>query len=170
MAKNNYPLTGFHFSVKWSDSDENVSFSDVSGLNVSAKVIEYREGTNKEYTTFKMPGLKTFSNVTLKRGSMASDNGFFDWFNKIANNTVERRDVIISLLDEKHEPVITWSLKQAFPVKYVPGDLSASKSEVLFESIELAYESFTVTRAKKEKEGSKDEDGGKDKESGKGKN
>jgi phage tail-like protein len=149
MATNNYPLTGFHFSVKWSDSDENVSFSDVSGLNVSTKVIEYREGANKEYATFKMPGLKTSNNVTLKRGSMASDNGFFEWFNKIANNTTERRDVTISLLDEKHEPVITWSLKQAFPVKYTPGDLSASKGEVLIESIELAYESFTVDRPKK---------------------
>lgn len=147
MATNNYPLAGFHFTVKWSDDDENVSFSDVSGLNVSTKVIEYREGANKEYSTYKMPGLKTFNNVTLKRGSMAADNGFFDWFNKIANNTVERREVIISLLNEEHKPVITWNLKNAFPVKYTPGDLSASKSEVLIESIELAYESFTVKRA-----------------------
>ncbi len=146
MATNNYPLTGFHFSVKWGDENETVSFSDVSGLNVSTKVIEYREGSNKELTTYKMPGLRTYGNVTLKRGSMATDNGFFVWFDSIQNNTVERREVIISLLDEKHEAVITWNLKNAFPVKYVPGDLSASKGEVLIESIELAYESFTVTR------------------------
>ena len=50
MATNNYPLTGFHFTVKWSDDDENVSFSEVTGLNVSTTPIEYREGANKEYT------------------------------------------------------------------------------------------------------------------------
>ena len=145
-----YPLTGFHFSVKWSDSEENICFSDVSGLKVSTKVIEYREGSNKEYTTYKMPGLKTYSNVVLKRGSMADDNGFFDWFDKMKNNTTERREVIISLLNEEHEAVITWNLKNAFPVKYTPGDLSASKGEVLIESLELAYESFTTKRNKKE--------------------
>ena len=146
MATNNYPLTGFHFTVKWSDDDENVSFSEVSGLSVSTTPIEYREGANKEYTTFKMPGLKKYDNVTLKRGSMATDNGFYEWFNTIANNTVERRDITISLLNETHEPVVTWSLKNAFPIKYDGGSLNASDGPVLVESVELAYESFTVTR------------------------
>ncbi|MBP3837960.1 MAG: phage tail protein [Prevotella sp.] len=146
MATNNYPLTGFHFTVKWSDDDENVSFSEVSGLSVSTTPIEYREGSNKEYTTFKMPGLKKFNNVTLKRGTMATDNGFFDWFNSIANNTVERRDITISLLNEAHDPAVTWSLKNAFPVKYDAGDLNAADGKVMIESVELAYESFTVTR------------------------
>ena len=146
MATNNDPLTGFHFTVKWSDDDENVSFSEVSGLSVSTTPIEYREGANKEYTTFKMPGLKKYDNVTLKRGSMATDNGFYDWFNTIANNTVERRDITISLLNETHEPVVTWSLKNAFPIKYDGGSLNASDGQVLVESVELAYESFTVTR------------------------
>ncbi|MBP5420809.1 MAG: phage tail protein [Paludibacteraceae bacterium] len=146
MAINNYPLTGFHFTVKWSDDDENVSFSEVSGLSVSTTPIEYREGANKEYTTYKMPGLKKYNNVILKRGTMASDNGFFDWFNSIANNTVERRDITISLLNESHEPAVTWSLKNAFPVKYDGGSLNASDGKVVIESVELAYESFTVTR------------------------
>ena len=147
MATNNYPLTGFHFTVKWSDDDENVSFSEVSGLSVSTTPIEYREGANKEYTTFKMPGLKKYDNVTLKRGAMATDNGFYDWFNTISNNTVERRDITISLLNEAHEPVVTWSLKNAFPIKSDGGSLNASDGKVLIESVELAYESFTVTRA-----------------------
>ena len=146
MAANNYPLTGFHFTVKWSDDDENVSFSEVSGLSVSTTPIEYREGANKEYTTFKMPGLKKYNTVTLKRGTMAPDNGFFEWFDTIANNTVERRDITISLLNETHEPVVTWSLKNAFPIKYDGGSLNASDGKVLIESVELAYESFTVTR------------------------
>lgn len=146
MANNNYPLTGFHFTVKWSDDDENVSFQEVSGLSVSTDAIEYRGGASKEYSTIKMPGLRKYGNVSLKRGSMATDNGFFDWFNTIANNTVERRDVTISLLDETHAPVVTWSLKNAFPIKYDGGTLNSTDGKVLIESVELAYESFTVSR------------------------
>ena len=146
----NYPLTGFHFSVEWNPNDqENVSFSEVTGLNGSTTAIEYREGSDKEYTTLKMPGLRKYGNITLKRGSMATDNGFFTWFNTVNNNTVERRDIKIMLLNENHEAVVTWNVKNAFPVKYDAGSLSASKGEVLIESVELACESFTVERAEK---------------------
>ena len=147
----NYPLTGFHFTVDWNPKQtENVSFSEVSGLSVSTTPIEYREGSDKDYTTFKMPGLKKYNNITLKRGSMATDNGFFDWFVSIKNNTVERHDITIKLLNEDHEAVVTWNVKNAFPIKYDGGSLNASKGEVLIESVELAYESFTVERTKKE--------------------
>ena len=95
----NYPLTGFHFKVEWNpDEKENVSFSEVSGLNMSTTAIEYREGSDKDYTTLKMPGLRKYSNITLKRGTMATDNGFFEWFNSIKNNTVTRRDTPFSSL------------------------------------------------------------------------
>lgn len=146
----NYPLTGFHFSVEWDpDNTENISFSEVTGLNVSTTPIEYREGSDKEYTTLKMPGLRKYGNITLKRGSMATDNGFFTWFNTINNNTVTRRDIKIMLLNEKHEAVITWNVKNAFPMKYDGGSLNAAKGEVVIESVELACESFTVERAEK---------------------
>ena len=50
------------------------------------------------------------------------------------------------LLNEEHKAAVTWSLKNAFPIKYEPGALNASSDSVLIESIELAYESFTVKR------------------------
>lgn len=147
MATSNYPLTGFHFTVEWKgDKEESVSFSEVSGLSVSTTPIEYREGANKDYTTYKLPGLKKYNNVTLKRGTMATDNGFVDWFNTINTDKFEPRTITISLLDETHNPVVTWTLQNAFPIKYDAGALNASKGEVLIESVELAYESFTVTR------------------------
>ena len=157
----NYPLTGFHFKVNWiKDNDENINFSEDSGLSVSTTAIEYRDGANPDYRTYKMPGLRKYNNVTLKRGSVSIDSGFYDWFNSINNNTVERRDVVISLLNEEHKPVITWNLKDAFPVKYDGGSLNASQGQVLVESVELAYESFKVDwptkESKKDSEESKE--------------
>ena len=145
MAASKYPLTGFHFKVVWDpDDQENVSFSEVNGLNMSTTVIEYREGSDPDFTTFKMPGLRKYGNITLKRGTMSTDNGFYKWFSTIKNSTVTRRDLTITLLNESHEEVITWNVKQAFPVKYDCGSLNAAKGEVLVESVELACESFEV--------------------------
>jgi len=145
----NYPLTGFHFKVSWNPEDEeNVSFSEVSGLNMTTTAIEYREGADTDFTTLKMPGLRKYGNITLKRGSMAADHGFYKWFDTIKNNTVERRNITISLLDENHKEVIVWNVVNAFPIKVDFGGLNASKGEVLIETIELACEKFTVERPK----------------------
>ena len=86
-----------------------------------------------------MPGLRKFSNITLKRGVIKSDNDFFKWLSTIKLNTVERRDLVISLLNEKHEPVMVWKAHNAFPVKVEGPALKASGNEVAIESIELAH-------------------------------
>ena len=78
-----YPLPSYHFSVKIDGDESNsVAFSEVSGLNVETTVIEYREGQNSDYITYKMPGIVKYGKVTLKRGTTASNNKFFDWFSK----------------------------------------------------------------------------------------
>ena len=41
MAQN-YPLPKFHFSVQWGGT--NIGFTEVTGLNIETKVIEYRDG------------------------------------------------------------------------------------------------------------------------------
>ena len=143
---NQYPLPVYHFQVSWTDNSDNVAFSEVSGLVVETQVIEYREGSNKEYLTYKMPGIKKYTNITLRRGTMATDNGFYEWWKTANLNTVTRRDVIISLLNEEHKPVVTWKVVNAFPVKVDFGGLKANGNEVLIESIELAHEGLTVDR------------------------
>jgi len=149
MEETNYPLPSFHFEVRWSNEDKDaVPFSEVSGLSVESQVIEYREGNSKVYSTIKMPGLKKYGNVTLKRGAMAKDNSLFDWWNKAQLNKIERKNVVINLLDELHEPVITWTLQNAFPVKVDNANYKSTSNEVLIETIELAHEGLTLTRPK----------------------
>jgi phage tail-like protein len=52
--------------------------------------------------------------------------------------------VTISLLNEKHEPVITWRVQNAFPVKVQASDLKADGNEVAIETLELAHEGLNV--------------------------
>jgi phage tail-like protein len=66
------------------------------------------------------------------------------WLSTIKLNTVERRDLTISLLDESHNPVMVWKALNAFPVKVEGPALKASGNEVAIESIELAHEGLEV--------------------------
>jgi phage tail-like protein len=58
--------------------------------------------------------------------------------------TVERRDILISLLDESHTPVMTWKVHNAWPVKIESGPLNAKGSEVAMETIELVHEGLEM--------------------------
>ena len=85
-----------------------------------------------------------FSNLTLKRGTLAGDSDFYKWVNEISLTKVTRRDIVISLLNETHAPVMTWRAKQAFPVKLQASDMKSDGNEVAIETIELAHEGLNL--------------------------
>jgi phage tail-like protein len=137
-----YPIPKFHFQVEWGGSK--IGFTEVSGLDITTEVIEYRDGASPEYSKVKMPGQRKFSNITLKRGTFKGDNEFYNWFNTVSLNQIERRDLTVSLLNESHEPVVVWKIKNAWPTKITPTDLKADGNEVAIETLELAHEGLTI--------------------------
>jgi phage tail-like protein len=138
----NYPLPKFHFQVEWGGT--RIGFTEVTGLGVETEAIEYREGSSPEYSKIKMPGMQKFANITLKRGVFRNDNEFYNWWNTVSLNTIERRDITISLLNESHEPVMVWKVKNAWPVKVQSTDLKSDGNEVAIETLELAHEGLMI--------------------------
>lgn len=137
-----YPLPVFHFSVDWGGTQ--IAFSEVTGLNIEAQIIEYRDGASPEFSPKKMPGLKKYGNITLKRGVFKDDNEYHDWLKTVHSDEDKSRDIIISLLDETHSPVMTWKAVNAWPTKLTSPDLKASGNEAAIESVELAVEGLTI--------------------------
>lgn len=137
-----YPLPAFHFQVDWGGT--NLGFAEVGGLTIEIQAIEYRDGLSPIYSPQKMPGIPKLSNITLKRGIVPKDNEFFDWLNTTQLNKVERRDITISLLNESHEPVMSWKVTNAFPVKVEGPALKSTGNDVAIETIELAHEGLTI--------------------------
>lgn len=137
-----YPIPKFHFSVDWGGT--RLGFTEVSGLDVQIDPIEYRSGDSPQYHKIKMPGMRKYSNITLKRGTFKGDNQFFEWLNTAQLNTVERRNLTITLLNENHEPVVVWSVINAFAIKVQSTDLKADGNEVAIETIELAHEGLSM--------------------------
>lgn len=139
----NWPLPKFYFMVDWG-SATNIPFQEVSGLDIESQPIEYRHGNNPVFSKIKMPGIIKSSNVTMKNAVFAKDDSFWDWYNKIKMNTIERQNVVIKLLDEGGNPTMTWTLTNAWPLKITATDLKPDGSEVAIESIEIAHEGLTI--------------------------
>lgn len=140
-----YPLPKFHFQVEWAGA--RIGFTEVTGLTLETEVIEYREGNSPEYSKIKMPGLRKFGNITMKRGTFLGDNDYYKWFDTVKLNTIERRNITIVLLNEEHQPVVTWSIKNAWPVKIQSPDLKSDANETAIESLEIAHEGLTIVNS-----------------------
>ena len=139
-----WPLPKFYFSCSF-DDDASINFQEVDGLNSETQVIEYRHGNSPVFYPIKMPGLGRVGNVTMRKGIFVNDNKFWVWYSEIKLNTIKRKTVTINLLDETGNPKMVWTLNNAWPTKVTGTDLKSEGNEVAVESVEIAFETLTVT-------------------------
>ena len=140
-----WPMPKFYFQVKW--DSQVMRFQEVSGLDIQSEEIKYRHGDSPEFSVIKMPGMKKFGNITMKKGIFKGDNKFLDWFKQIKMNTIKRLPVTISLLDEGGKATMVWTLTNAWPTKITGTDLKSEGNEVAIESIEIVHEGLTIANS-----------------------
>ncbi len=138
------PFAAFNFLLELEGIGE-ATFSECTGLDTESDVIEYREG-KEDITVRKLPGLKKFSNITLKRGFSAS-TALFDWRKSVMDGKIERKTISIILNDETGTEQLRWNLRDAWPSKWVGPELKASANEVAIETLELCHEGITEMKA-----------------------
>jgi phage tail-like protein len=142
QSKSAWPLVKFTFRVKIGDTE--TLFQEVTGLNAETQVIEYRAGNSKEFSTIKMPGIKKYINITLKKGIFKDDKALWDIYNSVVKNTFERKTITISLLDETNQETMKWELTNAFPCKMTVTDMKSGDNTAAVETMELAHEGLTL--------------------------
>lgn len=140
-----WPIPNFHFIVDFEGT--RVAFQEVSGLETESDVMEYRNGNSPAFSTVKMPGLKKYSDITLKKGMFKDDTSLFDYFASVQMNTVARKIITISLLDEKDGVLFVWTLNNAFPKKVTGASMNAQTNDVVIEEMVLAHEGLTMAKA-----------------------
>ena len=62
----------------------------------------------------------------------------------IYNLNIEPATVWVTVLNDQHEPLQTYTFVNAWPKKWNVSDLNAESSELLIESLELAYQYFKI--------------------------
>ncbi|MCI0392763.1 MAG: phage tail protein [Acidobacteria bacterium] len=141
------PYAGYNFEVivtGISDDGKAVrgSFAEASGLEVAQDPIEYRNGS-EDITVRKMPGLKKFTNITLKRG-ITGDLAFWNWIVEGMNGTVVRTEGSILLLNENRQEVMRWNFKRGWPCKFTGPGLNAKNNEIAMETVEICHEGLSI--------------------------
>ena len=144
MAKerpNKNPYSAFNFTVSINGAVV-AGFQEVSGLDSENTPIEYREGMDPTNAIRKLPGIEKYPNLTLKRG-LTGTTLLWDWRQEVRDGGTAFppvRDVVIQLLDEKHQSVYKWKLTNAWCTKLSGPMLKGQGNELAIETMELAYD------------------------------
>ena len=132
----NDPYASFNFEV--SVGGAKASFSEVSGLSTETASIPYRNG-DEDITVRKLPGLKTFSNITLRRG-LTKDDTLWKWRQTVLDGKTERRNGTISLLNEARELAMVWEFREGWPSRWEGPSMNATGEDVAIEALEITCE------------------------------
>ncbi len=151
-----YPLTKMNFFVQVEGRTGNAAFSEVTGIEATVDLIEFRQGNSGSLAPVKLPGLVKHGNVTLKMGYIINSD-FKTWCMDCVSETrgqIPRNNVIIELIDinsgapQQAQTALgngrQWTLTNAWVTKYSAPDLDAKNSDVAIETVEIAYEELVI--------------------------
>jgi phage tail-like protein len=102
-------------------------------------MVEYRDGSDPSRATRKLLGLVRHSDLVLRRG-MTKSLDVYEWFKNNKNGSVDRRSVVVVVLDESRQPCAKWKFKNCLPTKYSGPNLNATSNEYVIEEIIIAVE------------------------------
>jgi phage tail-like protein len=136
----NDPFAAFNFLVDIGGAT--AGFSEVSGLTTETDVIEYRTGA-MDITVTKLPGLKKFTNIMLKRG-FSNTKELWEWRKTVIDGKTERRDGTITLLNEARQSALQWNFYYGWPSKWEGPTMNAKTNEVAIETLTITCEKIEL--------------------------
>jgi phage tail-like protein len=161
VASRQDPLLAFNFQISLTDSSSSgvgsalttvtlssvgltvvAGFSECSGLEGTLEVQDYMAGGRND-GVLHFPTRMKWSNITLKRG-LANSTDLWNWYAGFAVGKAVRKDGVIVLQDEQHNPQRVWGFRRGLPIKYTGPTMNAAQSAVAFESIEIAHEGLNL--------------------------
>jgi phage tail-like protein len=142
-ADRNDPYSAFNFKIEI-DGVTVAGFSECTGLTTESDHIEYRTGA-EDITVRKLPGLRKYPNIVLKRGFTTSHE-LWDWRKKVIDGKTDRRSGSITLLDEARQKALEWKFTAGWPSKWEGPTLNAKNNEVAIETLEIIHEGLVLVK------------------------
>jgi len=142
-----YPPVGFHFRVVFTGigaGEIDSRFQSVSGLNMELETESKKEGGENRYEHV-LPVRAKYPILVLKRGLIKDSELLKTWCSQtFISLLIQPVDLTVSLLNETHEPLMTWNVKHAWPRKWSLSELNAEQNSLAIETFELQYQYFTI--------------------------
>ena len=151
-----FPLHVFNFEVEFVETRLTVdmaaqavsvckgAFAECTGLEATMEPKVIKAG-GANYGAYQRVGQVSFATVVLKRG-MTRARDLFKWFEltTAGGAYTYRMDVSIRMRDAQGNPVVSWHLDKAMPVKFKAADLNAKGSDIGIEELHLAHEGLSL--------------------------
>lgn len=147
-----YPPVAFHFGVTLMGEraapigiPSDASFQEVSGIQVEFGNEDLVEGGQNQFV-HRLPTRAKYANLVLKRGVVVTTSPLADWVGRTLasylEQPIELRNLMVTLKNEQHDPLITWTFVNAYPVRWEVSSMNSMESSILTETMELAYHYF----------------------------
>jgi phage tail-like protein len=140
-VQRNDPYAAFNYIIEIGGITAG-GFSEVSGLDAEVQPIDYRNG-DEDFVPRKLPGLKRFPNIVLKRGIIGNLD-LFKWLNTALTGAVDRREGAIILRDEQRNEVMRWKFTRGWATKLAGPALKGDGNAIAVETLDIAHESLEV--------------------------
>jgi len=140
------PPVGFHFKVEFVGigSNNDTRFQSVTGLTVQYDTENYKEGGQNRYE-HKLPTRTTFPEAAVFKRGLLTDSAVINWcMETFKARIIKTATVIVTLLNEQHQPLKTWNLSGAYPRKWSVAEFNAQENNLAIETLELNYAYFTI--------------------------
>ena len=134
---------GFRFVVDVGGFTQGV-FTECVLPAIEWEIEEVKEGGLNAFT-HQLPGRRKGIRLTLKNGLGTGE--LIDWYIKTLSEEFIRKPVTVTLKDVQRNPVLTWKLEQAFPVKWTGPQLKTSENSIAIQTLELACGEISITQA-----------------------
>ncbi len=127
----------FKVSFEYQSSDQNFEmvFQKVSGIGVKRATTD--SGNRKDRV-----GRKQFTNLTLNKGMSLKANKRWNTFLQtlFTKQVAIIKAVVVTLLTDEGQPGRSWKMDNVTLIGWSFSELDASSSNIVMETIELAYE------------------------------
>lgn len=135
----------FYFNVEFKKGTyvTAIPFQEVSGLTVEMETEEIKEGGENGFS-YQVPTRMKHGNLVLKRALAPVKNDFLEGLasrplNGDAISSLTLFDITVNLLGENSDPLRSWLLTGAYPVKWDMVPFAANKNEIAVETMEFSY-------------------------------
>ncbi len=122
-----------------------IRFQKVSGLSGKVTTREIQEGGQNLYRQ-KVPEGITYDNLVLERGMIVGSPLNIEFNVALSMFTFAPSNVLVTLLSGSSIPLGAWLFIKAYPVRWSTSDLDASQSNVVIDTMELAYTRMQILR------------------------
>ena len=138
------PYASFRFVVEIEGVSQ-ATFTQCTLPTLEVEVEEQKEG-GFNTGTHLLPGRVRKGTITLKRGLVTSSE-LLQWYADVMQGNLDkaRRSVSVVLYDAIGDEVMRWDFTGVFPHKWSGPTLNAASNEVAIETLELSFESVSVS-------------------------